>query len=57
MTQLAAQTPTPLPPTPQLNVTWVKELLPYLNQADPKVVGELFRGLLPALQGVSEIAV
>jgi hypothetical protein len=37
----------------QINVTWVKELLPYLNGTDPHVVGKLFRDLLPMLQGVS----
>lgn len=35
--------------TPQINVTWVGELLPYLNDVDPKAFGQLIADLAPAL--------
>ncbi|GBF92102.1 hypothetical protein Rsub_04449 [Raphidocelis subcapitata] len=37
---------------PLLDVEWLKAVLPYLNDVNPKVVGELFRALLPLLQTI-----
>jgi hypothetical protein len=39
--------PSPLPP--QINITWVREVLPYVNGTDPVVVGSLARAALPVV--------